>query len=419
MTKRIIMLLAVLVCIGGAVTASAQVRPDDTYIVQPGDNLSHLAWLHKNDQARWREIVADNPFLDEARRSFERDGKHIVLIYPGETLYGVKKHGIMVPRAADLDANQPIEASSGAFVPAASDGYLLPWWLIAIAAAVALALILVMSRRARRRGMDTGIERERRRIENARVLELNQDPATSGPAIIEGGVPPTRAEEVARRMTEVAESHQLRLTPGMTHRPVPVGDLVHGRITSREPVAIAYRDGTRPRYLNNERGYRQTFRFTLPTGNTEEQETYFLERCGNDVIRHGGLDPETIDFFPDEGAVVVSAQRVAADLAASAPGARSIMASVIVGGYRISGPCDIEVLAARTFRIHTEQGPVTLKFEKEKASITVADGREVTLAIPGGMLTFDTPQGPVTVRLAPKALAAAAAPSEAASAPAP
>ena len=77
-------------------------------------------------------------------------------------------------------------------------------------------------------------------------------------------------------------------------------------------------------------GFSQTFRFTNPDGTTSEAPTRFLQQCGNDVLRTGGLTEDDVIFEPE--VTVVTRPEVTAPAGQAAPVTLMELASAVPSG---------------------------------------------------------------------------------------
>ena len=114
------------------------------------------------------------------------------------------------------------------------------------------------------------------------------NPATTGPAMVPGGI---TAENVRQVMHENAQ----RAYPGSTVRVIQTE---HGTLDSNGvPKLVPYRDGTRQLHvLRNQPGVRATVAID---GQEGTRYVYSLLECGNDVLRTGGgISEEGIVFTP-------------------------------------------------------------------------------------------------------------------------
>ncbi len=111
---------------------------------------------------------------------------------------------------------------------------------------------------------------------------LRRNPATAGPAIVEGGILPDETDAIESRFNQMAERRYGQIDPtanlNVTH-PIRVGPIEEGTLSGWG--WILFRDFLRRfMHMNREPAYRARFRF--PNGT--EEELFFLQRCGNDAI---------------------------------------------------------------------------------------------------------------------------------------
>lgn len=267
--KKMKALLALLLFAASVAFAGLQ-RMDSGYVVQKGDTAWELAGVRLGDPKIWRQIVIDNPMLQQPGRVFERGGKTIVILRPGEQLYGLEKYVPVLPMPIET---KTVGTLTNTLLSSTSDDadWSWLWWLIALVAGFALLAYLINRR-------------------------LNKPAATSGPPMVTGGVNErTAADQFLRR---AAEQHQ-----AATGQAIPaqqftfVEQPTSGRVTGI--MNVRYADGREvPRRLNGEQAYRARVRF--PDG--REETLFMLRACGND-LRYGGisryLPGPSFRFVPD------------------------------------------------------------------------------------------------------------------------
>lgn len=250
-----LLLFAASVAFAGLQPISTSFEP--AYVVQKGDTLWQLADVKLSNPWAWKAIVGQNPMLAQKGRVFEKDGKTIVLIKPGEKLYGLEKYGILPMPVATQPTSGTLTHAFLRDQPSEDDwSWLL--WLIAIAAGVALAAYLINRM-------------------------LNKPAATAGPAMVQGGVnDATVADQF--RATAARQHEACTGTSAPMQQFTFVTPPVAGRISGI--MNVRYADGREvPRRMNGERAYRARVRF--PDG--REEELYMLAACGND-LRYGGVN---------------------------------------------------------------------------------------------------------------------------------
>lgn len=230
-----------------AQSPSAPTEKAGVYTVEKGDTLWWLEGYHRGDPNQWRRIVADNPFLQEAGRIFERGGKTIALIKPGEQLKGLVELGIL-PREiplSELQVQVPPQVSKSS-----------NWLYLLFGLAIAVALYGIY-----------------------RLYRIFSDPATSGQQIIRGGLSADRPRDIETRFQRIA-SERYEVQSGdfiRDHAPQRIGPIEEGFLSGYGRVQ--YRDRSETKRLNREPAYRARFRFH--DGN--EEDLFFLQRCANDV----------------------------------------------------------------------------------------------------------------------------------------
>ena len=241
------MLALLLGCLG---TLAAQ---EDKYVVQKGDSLWKLAGSHLYTPLLWEQIYRDNPFLQEPGRRFQKNGIVYVMVRPGEKLVGLEKLAI-VAEMTPIDRLQLEQPAPMVYRVATTPAWV--WWPLGLAL-LALIGVYLMYR------------------------TLQKDPATSGPAIVPGGV---NQETAGSRFQEMAarqyQSHTGRIA---TVQEFTILRQTAGRIWG--VMNVRYANGSEaPRQLRGERAYEARVRF--PNGT--EETLYMLQACGND-LRYGGI----------------------------------------------------------------------------------------------------------------------------------
>ncbi len=315
--KRLFACLVVLLSLGVASVAVSAPEKGAEYVVQSGDNLWNLSGAKLDDPRLWKELVESNPFLKQPGRVFERNGKTIVVLRPGEKLVGLEKFGVkpMLPEPllVPLEPKNTMEITSSVWA----------WWpflLLAIALVVGL-LYLLLNRM------------------------LRKDAATAGPAVVPGGV----NEQTARAQFQQAAALQHQMGTGESHpaQQFVVLEQTAGCIFG--VMNVRYASGSEvPRRLNGERAFRAVVRF--PDGRSET--LYMLQACGND-LRYGGISrylpgPE-FRFVPDEtvrsvtpAAPAVAAASAVAPVATPAVPATSVAVAVNASVERKDEPISFE-----------------------------------------------------------------------------
>lgn len=240
----------------------------DVYVVQQDDNLYNLAGAHLGDPLKWGQVLGANPFLKEPGRVFEKDGKTIVLIRPGEQLFGLQALGITPEPIKVKEFATPTPS-----VQTAEGG--INWWKWIVLGFLGLMLLAWLIEYLRRR------------------RELGQNPVTSGPPIIAGGVQPNETERLDQAMRAAAVGEYVRLNPGVerhTVRVERVGPIESGLISGSGMVG--YADRARPRTINPPQpGYRA--RFLFPDG--REDNLMSLQGCMNPCYYGEGLSGFTFE----------------------------------------------------------------------------------------------------------------------------
>lgn len=240
---------------------------DDVYTIVSGDSLAALS------PDKWRELKAMNPYLDAPNRTQVRqDGWTKVLIYPGETLKGLRALGIEVenataPTVAPSASKTPATVTQSTTGEDEEQGILstifwttfswLPWFL-AILFGVALAILGYLFWFSRNRG-------------NA---------ATAGPKYVKDGINDrTAADEFLRQAqrsfgtgTALIESFRIE-------------NLRRRRASGT--INVGYKDGTtQSRILDNEIVYLADLHY--PDGSIRRDEM-LLSACGNPLRASGNV----------------------------------------------------------------------------------------------------------------------------------
>ena len=271
--RRIASFMLVLVALFAAPMAIAQTPANTgTYTVQPGDTGWDLSRQYYDDAAIWQRIVDQNVQLQEPGRVFEKDGRIILLLKPGEQLVGLERLNVAPPTAVsitELVAPVPVvEATAGQL-------NVWPWyvWLLL------LVIVTLAGFRAWRLFRQARAHDERER-------ELRQDPIASGPAMVPGGIPATDAPRLTNFFDQQAINRYASRNPTIdrtTIRATRVSPIEEGTITGEGMVE--YLGGEmRPRRIETPlRAYQARYRF--PDGTEEVLQC--LQACMNPVA-YGG-----------------------------------------------------------------------------------------------------------------------------------
>jgi len=240
-TGLVLMAMAVISLFSFAVFAQGSSSPADkagVYVIQKGDTLWWLEGFHRGDPSQWLRIVDDNPFLKEPGRIYEKDGKIIAVIKPGEELKGLVELGILP---------QEIPVSEFQVVLGAPVESIIFFIMLGLAIAAALYGI-------------------------SRLYRILSDPATSGQPIVQGGLFAGRSRDIETRFQRIAETRAEGDIAPQRIGPIEEGFLSgYGR--------VQYRDRSEMKRLSREPAFRARFRLQDGT----EEDLYFLQRCGNDV----------------------------------------------------------------------------------------------------------------------------------------
>ena len=252
MNRMFVCVITLVLLLGCCGNLAAQ---EDTYIVQPGDNLWNLAGAHLDDAKLWESIYKDNPFLQEPGRRFQKDGIVYVMIRPGEKLVGLEKLGI-IATLTPIDRLHLPQQTAVYEVPTTP---MWVWWLHALAVLLFIFACLV-------------------------YRMLNRDPVNSGPAMVPGGVTETNATTAMQQVAARAAGYNSGESrhPDIYQQFTILRQIV-GRIWG--DMTVRYADGQSiPRRLNGVRAYEA--RVIFPNGTIET--LYMLQGCGND-LRYAGI----------------------------------------------------------------------------------------------------------------------------------
>jgi len=288
------------------------VAPFETYEVQTGDTLWELAGVELDNFLQWREFIRVNPFLDSPGRLFERDGKVIALIKPGERLVIPDRLYIekrLIP-LSELKLAAPARAGGeSSMLGILAD---MPWYGYALVLASALAF---------------GYAYFRRRTSN---------PITSGLPVIPGGVRPEEGNRLRREFQRMASQVYADQNPDAANVPVEGFDIL-GVFTGQfhGPWMISYRDQSpRLKLMDGEAGYRARVRFP----NNIVETLYSLQACfnparlGERMFTRGGrfVEEEAVNTAPRPEPVPLEVGTNASS-------------TFSVGGHTITAPAGSEI----------------------------------------------------------------------------
>src|SRR3990167_9100402 len=102
MIRRITSFVLIAIMVLWAVPAITMAQAPQPYVVQQGDTGWELARTYYDDPVEWRAIVKLNPFLQQPNRIVEREGKIILLLKPGEELFGLERLNVPAPTAVPI-----------------------------------------------------------------------------------------------------------------------------------------------------------------------------------------------------------------------------------------------------------------------------------------------------------------------------
>ncbi|MEI6280879.1 MAG: hypothetical protein WCP17_02680 [bacterium] len=305
------------------------------YDVQKGDTL----WATFG--SGWETLKGANPWIEGRTRRLD---KHytLVLIYPGETLClpeGSMPAGLKLLTSPSVLSNGETLATPtrepvmSAGTPGFEPGPQLviktiektPWWVWLVLAAMVFAILYGIGMKMHADMLDRVLrverdardkeswarkrEEARSRVKNRleRQAELSQNPVTSAPPIVQGGIPATEPERLERHMVDQVTADYSAGHPNATGLTViRISPIEEGMISGEGMVG--YADHARPRRINPPLpGYRARFRFS----NGNEHELMALQACMNPVYYGEGLSgfmfvpgrvivptPETINPVP-------------------------------------------------------------------------------------------------------------------------
>ncbi|MDO8569199.1 MAG: LysM peptidoglycan-binding domain-containing protein [bacterium] len=312
MRKFLLAFVIAVACLFGVSNAQERISgkdvyTEDGYTIQKGDTLWYLEGIQRGDPTQWRRLVSLNPFLEKPGRIFDKNGKTIALIKPGEKLYGLEEMGIL-PRALPLSALK--EAGS-------MENWSVFWFLVALVLAVGI-LVLLFYR---------AFEWVRRR-----------NPVTSGEPVVPGGIAPSDSARVRSHFDTIANRRFASSVPN-TPRPIRIGPIESGFLSGNG--VVRYRDGSEQHHrLNRQTAFRARFR--LPNGT--EEVLYFLQGCANDVVFHDyvGFNWEAgEEIVPAPIPVPAQQDRVAPLRAVSETGVMS--AHYMINDIEITAPAGTEL----------------------------------------------------------------------------
>ncbi len=258
--------LVVVLVLAAAAAAHAQTgMTDPGYTVQQGDTLYSLAGLYRGDPVKWQEVLEENPFLQKPGRVFDRNGKVVVLIRPGEKLMGLEKLGI-VPAPVPFSELKPAATPLVVEAEAKPDPFLgtnrpiapawVRWLILGLLAALGAYTLW-------------------------KLRNVFRSPGSAGEPIVPGGVRENDPSAIEQRAQQIADRTYAVANPTAdltVARPERVGEIEHGFLNGFGRVAYAT-GAPQVRHLVNEPAYRARFRFP----DRHEEELVFLQACGNDV----------------------------------------------------------------------------------------------------------------------------------------
>jgi hypothetical protein len=286
-----------------------------TYYVVEGDNL----WCLTPNQ--WRELQATNSHLSEKWRiGLTQKGLVRVHIGVNERIEVPSGMTIRIPRTSPLESEsmgvpveQPATSATTLVQAVEKASSSMRWfWLIDLLGSAGILVTLYVFYRMFRDLREKGY----------RHRELRQNPVTSGPPIVAGGVQPNETERVSRTLETAAVTEYVRMNPGVDRNTIRVERIgpVESGVISGEGM-VGYADRARPRRIDPAQpGYRARFRF--PDG--REDDLMSLQGCMNPCYYGEGLSGFT--FEPTQQVLPTPEPERPAPIAVPAPAfvARSI-----------------------------------------------------------------------------------------------
>ncbi|MBI2086736.1 MAG: LysM peptidoglycan-binding domain-containing protein [Candidatus Zambryskibacteria bacterium] len=287
--------------------------PNETsvYTVQPGDTGWDLSRRYYEDPTIWQRIVDMNTFLQEPGRVFEDAQSRIILVLrPGEQLVGLERLNVAPPTAVPIETL--IDETTPAPVAEANFNW-ISWLLWLVMTAITLTIVWFVRgiwrdrREVARQQTEASAQQERlrqqeqERLQQQRERELRQDPITSGPAMVPGGIPATDTPRLTNFFDQQAVNRFATRYPNIDRNMIRanrIGPIEEGTITGEG--LVGYLGGEfRPRRIEQPlAAYRARYRF--PDGTEEDLIT--LQACMNPVA-YGGDTYRGFNFTPHSTAV--------------------------------------------------------------------------------------------------------------------
>lgn len=303
MKRRVVFFILVLL---------ASVSFAQQYTVSPGDTGWELARQYYRDATMWQRIVDMNPFLQQEGRVFEKEGRIILLLKPGEQLVGLEKLGVAPPKAMPISQlGLPQPPARVVEVPIST----MPSWVGLLLAALLFAVVIAtvalwVKRESRLRKEAADRERQedeqlkealnRQEIQRRHERELNLNPITSGPAMVPGGIHANEPERLQSFFSAQATARYAERNPGIdrnTIRVEQIGPIESGTINGEGEVGYLGGDW-RPRRINPPGINAYQGRFRFPDGTEEVLQT--LMGCMNPVRSGYGEVMRGFTFTPRE-----------------------------------------------------------------------------------------------------------------------
>ena len=349
--RRIVSLVLVLVALFVIAPVTNFAQTPSPYVVQQGDTGWELARQYYENPLTWQRIVDMNPALQEPGRVFEKNGKIILLLKPGEQLLGLERLNVAPPVAVPITELVPPAPTTVSSTPAEAMAA-WPWfiWLLVLVMAALVLSSLFRTIRAKRQTA----QRER---------ELRQDPITSGTPYVPGGIAPTDTSRLEHFFDEQATGRYANRNPQLdraTIRATRVGSIEEGTIVGEGMVG--YLGGEmRPRRIETPlRAYQARYRF--PDGTEEVMQC--LQACMNPVA-YGGETYRGFTFTLTQAVVPVPEPEHPAPQPAPHPAilARSIRTAAEVGGQTTVTIGDRVLVFERGVHLNVDEATGTIGME--------------------------------------------------------
>jgi hypothetical protein len=258
----------------GTVTA----EKGDVTTVQAGNRMWKMYFEAQGDGVKWKELlkVKGNEALNDMKRySKSADGRERFEIYPGEKVFG------LVTLKTNLNASNPDDANGVILVtdqiPASSGSIFTSDWFWFV---TFLVFCLVAYALSTRRGKLRGVRQNRSTGERETIVNLDADPVTAGPPVVEGGATQETAPDLFRQRAqaefEAATGVRLILPDIILER------LARGKMNGT--LITGFREGP-DQVINHKNTDGFKARVRLPNG--EISTMYSVAQCFNPVRYQG------------------------------------------------------------------------------------------------------------------------------------